>query len=197
MKKNNTRISLMIAAAAMLAASCSKIEERPAEGADAAKPAATATPAAPSAPSNIDETPVLLDARVEIPSGWSKDAIKAGECMTPVDQINGAPVASAAYTAGQDVKIVGWNIISDKSNATPELVYGVLKPYDQSGQGMLLPGKRTERPDVANGNAAYKMAGYELSGKLPAAPGRYRLYVWTGTPAAITECDSKIVVVVQ
>lgn len=184
-------------AASMVLVACSKIEEAP-QAAPVA-PAAEEQPATPppAAPSNVDETAVTLDARVELPAGWSQQIISAGECMTPVDHINGVAATSTPYAAGADVKIVGWNVTSSKTEATPALIYGVLKPYDQAQSGVLLAGNRTERADVAGDNKQFMMAGYELSGKLPTSPGRYRFYVWTGTPDAITECDSKIVVAVQ
>lgn len=199
MKYQKTALQFALLAVAVGLSACSKVEESPQPATEAAESGTEAQAAASptTVASNVDETPITLNAGVELPAGWTQQSISVGECMTPVDQINGAAATSTPYAAGTDVAIVGWNVTSSKSVATPELIYGVLKPYDQAQQGALLSGKRTERPDVAGDNKQFTMAGYEVNGKLPAAPGRYRFYIWTGTPDAITECDSKIVVVVQ
>lgn len=175
-----------------LIAACTQHEQSPAQTDGAASPVAQA----PS-PAMVDETTVTLDAKVEIPSGWKKEAIAPGECMTPIDTINGVPATANPYPAGQLVKFVGWNVTSSKTDATPTTVYGVLKPYDQNLSGVIFAGKRLPRPDVAGENKQYAMAGYEVAGNLPSAPGKYRFYVWTGTADSVVECDSKIVINVK
>jgi len=90
--------------------------------------------------------------------------------------------------------VVGWNVIASKTDATPAMIYGVFKPYDQARSGALLTGKRVPRPDVAGDNKLYAMAGYELQGHFPADPGKYRFYIWTGSSSNVVECDSKIVI---
>lgn len=198
MKRKTYILGSGMFAMTLFVASCSKLESPPAEPPTSADAAAPVTaPAGATAAAEVDETRVVLEASVELPTGWKKEAITVGECMTPIDQINGAPATSAPYDAGSDVTFVGWNVVGAKPDATPALIYGVLKPYDQTQRGALLVGKRTPRPDVAGDNLQYANAGYEMSGKMPVEPGRYRFYVWTGTSEAISECDSKIVVTVK
>lgn len=159
-----------------------------------------ATPAAASAPvlSPIDESgPVDLDARVELPADIDATKIVIGECMTPVDYINQSPATPGPYGAGSAATVVGWNIIASETDATPTMMYGVFKPYDQSQSGALLTGARVPRPDVAGDNELYAMAGFELQGNFPSTAGRYRLYIWTGSAGNVVECDSKIVISVQ
>ncbi|WP_147455514.1 hypothetical protein [Solilutibacter pythonis] len=150
-----------------------------------------------NAPAVIEQAPAKLDARVELPDGWDYSRISPGECITHIDQINGVPAKSMPYARSSDITIVGWNVTSSKSDATPEVIYGVFKPYDQSSSGALLKAERKPRPDVAGDNRLYANAGYEALGKFPADPGRYRYYIWTGTPDAIVECDSKVIIVVN
>lgn len=178
------------------ASACSNYEG---QGEPAVEPTPKAPPAtSASGPSPLDETgPVTLEARVEMPAGLDVANITSGECMNPVDYINGAPATSGPYPAGGPAKVVGWNVISWPENPTPEVIYGVFKPYDRSQNGALLNGVRTARPDVAGDNKQYAMAGFELEGNFPAAEGRYRFYVWTGTADRMVECDSKIVINVR
>jgi hypothetical protein len=180
----------------LFAGACSNYEG---EGEPAIAPTSAAPPPAPApAPSALDESgPVALDARVDMPAGVEETSIAAGECMTPVDYINGAPAIPGPYPAGKSVKVVGWNVTSSTTDSTPETIYGVFKPYDQAKSGALLSGGRTPRPDVAGENAQYAMAGFELEGVFPTAPGRYRFYIWTGSAGGMVECDSKIVINVQ
>lgn len=192
------RAALLGLVLAFAAAGCSKYE--PAEpSAEAQQPAAAdPAPAAPGAPPPyIDETVMTLEPGVELPAGWQQENITSGDCITPVDQIDGAAISTAGYTAGSPATFVGWNVTSSKTDATPALIHGVLKPYEAGKHGALLSGKRVPRPDVAGDNRLYDNAGYELSGNMPAEPGRYRFYVWTGTPEAIVECDSKVVVTIH
>lgn len=173
--------------------SCSRYEEK-AKGNDRSSTAPATSDSSLASRPTVDETPVALDGRIQLPDGWSLEGISPGECMTPVDQVNGAPVSGAGYARGSAATIVGWNVTSSKSDATPTNIFGVLKPYDQNQDGVLLTGKRVPRPDVAGDNSAYQMAGYELVGKFPEASGKYRFYVWTGVPGSAIECDSKIVI---
>lgn len=199
--KRYVLLSSALLTSIVVLSACSKVESPPTLNdveAEADGVASTAvTEPSGAEPAVVEETAVTLDARVELPDGWTSEAISPGECMTPIDLMNDGPVSAAPYPAGQAASVVGWNITSSKTDATPEVVYGVFKPYDQSQLGSLLSGNRVERPDVAGGNALYRMAGYELSGQFPTAPGRYRFYLWTGTPNAVVECDSKIVVTIE
>jgi len=189
-------VSFAFLVTAALLPACSKVETPPAASvSEPAEMGSTTSP--PPAASAVEEGPVTLDARVNLPAGWTREAIIPSECMTPIDRINDGPAGSPPYSAGQAVSVVGWNVTSSSIDATPETIYGVFKPYNQSQDGALLAGKRVERPDVAGENALYLKAGYELAGNLPISPGRYRFYVWTGSPDAIVECDSKMVLTVQ
>lgn len=184
--------------ALLLSTGCTKYESQtPAEQAQAKQDAAppAAVPAGP--PAYIDETAVTLESGIDMPPGLKAESIVPGECMTPIDQINGAPVTASGYDPGVPAVFDGWNITSSKTDATPALVYGVLKPYESGRRGSLLSGERLPRPDVAGENQLYANAGYKLSGNLPSQPGRYRFYVWTGTPEAMVECDSKAVVTIR
>lgn len=155
-------------------------------------------PADPPAESAIDKGgPVDLDANVDAPAGFETAGVETGDCMTPVDMFNDAPVVPGPYPAGGDLAVAGWNITASKDAPVPGDIFGVFKPYDGAQKGALLTGERVARPDLAKQNAAYEMAGFRLVGKFPASPGKYRFYIWTGTKDALTECDSNIVVQIQ
>lgn len=194
MKFTSTIASTSLLISIGMLAACSKYEP-PAEEPSAQEPSA---PVGKSSTSPIDESgPVSLDPKVAIPGGLAADAIKVSECMTPVDYFNGVAPTTAPYAAGSPVVAIGWNVTDSKTDATPDGIYGVFKPYDKTADGSLLNGKRVPRPDVSAGNDLYENAGYELSGSFPSKPGKYRFYVWTGTASALAECDSKIVINVQ
>lgn len=188
------------AALCLLALGCTdKPAPAPTAQSEAAPPAAETPPAeAAPTPSAIDESgPVDLDANVDMPAGFESAGVETGECMTPVDYFNDAPVVPGPYAAAADVTVAGWNITSSKADPVPAAVFGVFKPYDGSMKGALLAGERTERADVAGENKQYAMAGFRLVGKFPATPGKYRFYLWTGSKDGLTECDSKIVVQIK
>ncbi|MCC7249521.1 MAG: hypothetical protein IT473_12945 [Lysobacter sp.] len=162
-------------------------------------PTADAAPTTPApAPSAIDESgPVMLDANVDMPTGFDTAIIEIGECMTPVDYFNDKPVVPRPYPADGDVVASGWNITSSKDDPVPAAIFGLFKPYDKSMKGTLLSGDRTERADVAGENKQFTMSGFRLVGKFPSAAGKYRFYILTGTKDRLIECDSKVVVQVQ
>lgn len=192
MRTANTVSAMAVVASLLTVGGCTKYESQTPSEHDAAT---TPVPAGP--PAYIDETAVTLEPGIDLPVGLKAETIAPGECMTPIDQINGAPVTASGYAAAVPAVFDGWNVTSSRTDATPALIYGVLKPYDKGQRGSLLSGERLPRPDVAGDNQLYANAGYKLSGTLPSQPGRYRFYVWTGTPEAIVECDSRVVVTIR
>lgn len=130
---------------------------------------------------------------VSLPVEFAKAEIKKGECMSPVDFVNGVPPASlAAQTAGAELTLLGWNLVSKDQGTVPPAIFAVLKSGDASAASAILSGKRTERPDVAKGNPEYLMTGFELKGAAPTAAGRYRVFIRTGTQAVLYDCDTQV-----
>lgn len=149
----------------------------------------------PAAASALDESgPVDLVANVDMPKGFETIKPESAECMTPVDYFNGEVVGSGSYKVGDALIAEGWNITSVTGDPTPSTVFGVFKPYDSTQKGVVLNGTRESRADVAAGNAAFLKAGFRLEGVFPAAPGKYRFYLWTGDSTRLIECDSRIVI---
>lgn len=152
----------------------------------------------PAGASALDESgPVDLVANVDMPKGFETIKPEPAECMTPVDYFNGEVVESGSYKVGDALIAEGWNITSVIGDPTPNTVFGVFKPYDSTQKGVVLNGARENRADVAAGNAAFLKAGFRLEGVFPAAPGKYRFYLWTGDSTRLIECDSRIVIQVQ
>jgi hypothetical protein len=183
----------------LMALGCTE-QQSPAPDARPQSVPATEEPAPALGPNTaaIDETgPVDLDANVGMPAGFETARVETGECMTPLDLLNDQPPMRNPYVAGSDVVAVGWNITGSKENPVPEAVFGVFKPYDGASDGALLTGARSFREDIAKDDKRYEMAGFRLAGKFPAVAGKYRFYIWTGNKAALTECDSNIVVHIQ
>lgn len=190
------RILFILAFASLLLVACSKPDPEPQNSSsdDVDVPAPNEAPA--KEPVALAPPPAAANA--QMPAPYTNAEIREGECMSPVDFVNDSqPSNLTAQAAGAELTVIGWNMVSKDQGLLPEAIFAVLKPYDSSHAGVVLTGKRTERPDVAAGNPEYLMTGYEAKGPGPGAAGKYRIVIRTGTSLVLYECDTQVDVVVR
>jgi hypothetical protein len=127
---------------------------------------------------------------------FSPASLEIADCMSPVDTIDGHPPVTVPYSSRERVKIMGWNLVGG-AVPTPTRIHGAFAPYAGKDPVAVLDGIRLPRSDVAAGNRRFLMAGYELDGRMPDAPGYYRFFIVTGTADVLQVCDTKIVLTVH
>lgn len=138
----------------------------------------------------------LFPAKEKLAAVFAPASVALADCPAPVDTIDGHAPTTFPYASGERVKIMGWALLGPP-DPTPKRIHGAFAPYSAGDPIAVLDGKRLERSDVASGNPSHMMAGYELDGHMPDAPGHYRFFIVTGTAAALHICDTKIVITVH
>ncbi|WP_283743918.1 hypothetical protein [Sideroxydans sp. CL21] len=90
------------------------------------------------------------------------------------------------------LSITGWATTDSTGKPVAPMIFAVLS----NGTGTFyLEGKRTPRPDVANGNRLLDLVGFEIAGSLANIPvGDYKLGIASGTEFVVDNCKTPVVV---
>lgn len=144
--------------------------------------------------SNETSTPKTKEGEIDPtrPSKIAKAYIYDGG-VCPIDSSNPQKISNLiAASRKLPLSIAGWATTDSTGKPVAPMIFAVLS--NDTGT-FYLEGKRTPRPDVANGNHLLDLVGFEVAGSLANIPvGEYMLSIDSGTEFVVDMCKTQVVV---
>jgi hypothetical protein len=113
--------------------------------------------------------------------------------VCPIDSSSPQKISNLiAASRKLPLSIYGWATTESTGKPVAPMIFAVLS--NDTGT-FYLEGKRTPRPDVANGNHLLDLVGFEVAGSLANIPvGDYKLSIASGTEFVVDNCKTPVVV---